>query len=121
MSIATPFSPVGATFAANATTSSGSITMSWSQPSAFFNITNTGSVPVFYRLSTNSGALTAAIPAPGSSAAGQLITAGDSQTIQIPAADVGGSNAFVTQANLAVITATSSALVYVQPVLPALR
>lgn len=113
------FSPVGSTFAANATTASGAITVTCNQPTAFFNITNTGAVPVFYRLTTNATP-TAAIPAAGSSAPGQMINAGDSQTIQIPAIDVGGSNAFVTIANIAVITATSSALVYIQPVLPAL-
>jgi hypothetical protein len=119
MSVA-PFSPVGSTFAANATTSSGVISLSWNQPAAFFNITNTGSVPVYYRLSPNTIA-SVAIPSAGSSTPGQMINAGDSQTIQIPAVDAGGTNVFVTQANLAVITATSSALVYIQPVLSNVR
>ena len=114
------FTPVGSTFAANATTSTGAITITSNQATAFFNITNTGSVPVFYRLTTNSSP-TAAIPAPGASAPGQMILAGDSQCVQIPAVDVGGTNAFVNTANIAVITASSSALVYIQPVLPAIH
>lgn len=118
MSLPKAFFPNGPTFAANATTSSGAITITSSSPTGFWSIVNTGSVPVFYRLSINSGALTAAIPAPGSSASGQMIAAGDSQIIGLPVADAGGANEIVTQANLAVITATSSALVYVQAVLP---
>jgi hypothetical protein len=115
MSIPTPFQSAGATFAANATTVSGVITATWSQPAAYFNITNTGSVPVYYRISTNTVS-SVAIPSAGSSAPGQMINAGDSQTVMIPSVDANGSSLFVTQANIGVITASSSALVYIQPV-----
>ena len=115
MSLPTPFQPVGPTFAANATTSSGAITMSWTQPAAYLNVTNTGTNPVFYRLSTNTIS-SVAIPSAGSNAPGQMINAGDSQTILIPAADANGSGLFVTQANIAVITPAGYSLVYIQPV-----
>ena len=103
MSLPNPFQPVGPTFAANATTTSGTIQMNWSVPTAYFNITNIGSNPVFYRLSINT-ITSAVIPTPGTNSSGQMINAGDSQTILIPAADINGSGLFVTQANIAVIT-----------------
>jgi hypothetical protein len=115
MSLPTPFQSCGATFAANATTSSGTVTLNWSQPAAYFSITNIGTSPVYYRISTNTIA-SVAIPAPGASAPGQMINAGDSQIVMIPSVDANGSNLFVTQANVAVITPTGSSLVYVQPV-----
>jgi hypothetical protein len=115
MSLPTPFQPAGSTFCANATTTSGAITMSWAQPAAYFNITNIGTSPVYYRLTVNASP-TATIPAAGSSAPGQMINGGDSQTVMIPSIDANGSALFVTQANIAVITATGSSLVYIQPV-----
>ena len=117
MSLPTPFQPVGATFAANATTSSGAISMSWTQPAAYFNITNTASVPVFYRLSTNTIS-SVAIPSAGSSAPGQMINAGDTYIVALPVADGSGVSGFVSNVTISAMTQSGTSQLFINPVQP---
>jgi hypothetical protein len=117
---ATNFYPAGSTLAANVTTSSFQGLVTGNASTNKWMVVNTGTSPVFFRISSNLSLTTSsiAIPTTGSSAPGQMINAGDSIIIGLPTADDNQAQAnFVSTANfVATSAATGTNMVYVTPV-----
>lgn len=112
---ASNFFPNGSTLGANVTTAGFTGTITSAGPNNKFLVVNTGTAPVFFRISTKTLlANSAVIPSSGSTTPGQMINGGDSYVVGLSNAD---GAFFPTVANISAVTASGSSLIYVTPVL----
>lgn len=117
--MSTNFKPYGSTVLANVSTTATTVFVTTTQATGAptWLVTNAGTTDVFFRLSTNA-AVVAAIPVTsGTSAAGQLINAGDAYIVALPEADGDGANNFQSNVTVSAVTATGTSQLFITPVL----
>ena len=110
------FKPLGSTTLANCATSAASVFVLSNRPVSSWLVTNAGSNDVFFRISTNAAVVAAAPVTSGTSAAGQLINAGDTYIIAMPEADGAGSGAYSSNVTVSAQTLTSTSQLFITPV-----
>lgn len=113
---ATNFKPLGPTTLANCATSAATVFVLSSRPVSEWLVTNAGANDVFFRMSTNAASVAAAPVTSGTSAAGQLINAGDTYIIAMPEADGAGSGAYTANITVSAQTLTSTSQLFITPV-----